>query len=248
MKAVELEEYRIVRLDGIKTPWKINLRGDVQTLDDGTVFVKLNTKCSSLWGLLAADNTNVVRGASLATSSGLKELIELRNQAQQQLFEESTRDASCQLFDAPKKRPRALNTRDQMKELRGAPQSMSVTLAFDGESRAVQVLRPAHPNDSVFVEYSRETLITVLHFLRRSDFTESKRCRHTDLPRGIQRRKQGFLVSFTKADGSPSTKSFKELDDALAHHANPEELESDVDNPQSEQEDIVDEAEAEIKQ
>ena len=200
----------------------ITQKSDVHTLDDGTVFVKLSTQSTSLRGLISSSNDAIENGVTLSNSTGLKLLVDKRNAAQQQSFEESSRESECNLFDAPKKKPRVLNSRDQVKELRTAPQSLTLTLTVDGEPRTVKVLRPVHPLDSVFVEYEASTMGAVLAYLRTAGFDESKRQRSTGLPKGVHRRKQGFMVSFEKPDGLIGRKFVKGVDDALALKADPD--------------------------
>ena len=74
----------------------------------------------------------------------------------------------------------------------------------------------------MFVEYEEVSISAVLKFLRASEFDVGlKRGRSTHLPKGIHVRGDGYSVVYTKPDGSTSQKLCRELDDALAFHADP---------------------------
>jgi len=222
MLAASLMSYRVVGVTGVAPKWKITSPEDVQEMGD-KAFVKLNTMNTSLWALISSDNPNVQNGSAstknLSTSKGLKELINMRNRIQSTALVPQT----CSLFEAPKKKARV--TREKALAMRTTPDSLIIPLIMDGITYDVSVLRPVHPNDAIFVEYSNSSIAAVVHYLRTSQFDDSlKRARTVGLPKGIHKKISGdknYIVTYTKPDGSIAQKFVRELDDALAFHADP---------------------------
>ena len=71
------------------------------------------------------------------------------------------------------------------------------------ELGSVVVMRPIHPNDGLFVEYSDTSIGIVIKFLRESGFDESLATTHEpSLPKGTLKRQSQFLVKYTKNDGN----------------------------------------------
>ena len=126
----------------------------------------------------------------------------LRNQKQASSL--SVEGAQCSLFEQPKKKARVRTPRHQLEAMRQAPDSICLELEVNGIPKEVEVLRPVHPGDNLFVAYQAEMLAAVLHHLRASGFEEAPRCsKPAGLPKGIRTRKGGgYIVKYTKASGS----------------------------------------------
>ena len=135
-------------------------------------------------------------------------------------------------------------SRDQVRGMRRAPESLVITLTTGGADHQIDVLRPIHPDDCVFVEYEDDTISVVLGFLRAGGFGESKRPNTMHLPRGTRVRSAGkhnFSVRYTKGDGTISKKICKTIDEALAFQADPttHDNDDDVDNGEEHDEERV---------
>lgn len=247
MIAASLMSYRVVGISGVAKKWSITAPTDVQEIGD-RAFVKLNTQNPSLWALVASNNPNVAGGASgqyraLSSSKGLTELIAMRNRIQSAALAPE-QPQICSLFEAPKKKAKVAFARDKAAAKRTAPESLILPLEMGGVTYEVSVLRPVHPKDALFVEYSNESIAAVVQWLRTSGFDDGlKRTRTLGLPKGIHKRVLGdkkYVVVYTKPDGSISRKLVRELDDALAFHADPTiklDEDDDADDDASVQED-----------
>jgi hypothetical protein len=247
MITASLMSYRVVGVTGVAKKWSITSPSDVQEIGD-RAFVKLNTQNTSLWALIASNNPKVLGGANsqsrdLKTSKGLTELIAMRNRIQSAALAPE-QPQICSLFEAPKKKAKVTFARDKATAKRTAPESLIIPLQMDGTTYEVSVLRPVHPQDAVFVEYNNASIAAVVQWLRTSEFDEGlKRARTLGLPKGIHKRLFGekkYAVVYTKPDGSISQKLVRELDDALAFHADPTikfDDSSDDDDAESAQED-----------
>ena len=94
--------------------------------------------------------------------------------------------------------------------------SMLIAFAGDSDQESLRVLRPLHPKDGLYVRYTPANIVCLVNFLRNEGFDE---CLSTsaknDLPKGIAKRGNIFLVNYTKRDGNQGWKSFKILEDAI---------------------------------
>ena len=94
--------------------------------------------------------------------------------------------------------------------------SMLIAFAGDSDQESLRVLRPLHPKDGLYVRYTSAYIACLVNFLRNEGFDE---CLSTstknDLPKGIAKRGNIFLVKYTKRDGNQGWKSFKILADAI---------------------------------
>ena len=244
MLGAKLVSYRAVSLPGLKPVWKITNPEDVVEIGD-KVFVKLNPANTGLRNLVCADNDDeaVKAARSLSVSTGLKEIMRLRNRAQSAALTAAEAETTCNLFETPrakKSKTTPKKSRDQVNEMRRAPESLSITLTMGDDEHHIDVLRPVHPNDCVFAEYEDDTISAVLGFLRAKGFGENKRPKNMHLPKGIQVRIQGkyqFIAKYTKGDGTTSQKLFKTIDDALAFQADPTTHDNDDDGDNVEEHD-----------
>jgi hypothetical protein len=217
MKRATLLEIRTVSLDGLKPHWKICKPEDV-TMVDGTAFVRVAPSNYSLNGLISASQEGTM-AATLQNSKGLANLIKMRNMAQAAYLSGSADDTHSNLFDAAPRRKKARVPRHQLEALRKAPQSITLHMAIDDETHEVEVLRPVHSTDNLFIAYDDVMVGAVLHYIRNNGFSEPASRHRADLPKGIHIRKNCFIVKYTKPCGSSGYRSEKTLDSALAFHA-----------------------------
>ena len=227
MLAATCVTIRGVSLDGLKPVWKVTDPKDVVAHGE-QIFIKVNTVSSSLWSLVGVNNPNAtdVSTRSLAANIGLKSLIDKRNKAQSEALDASANVSACSLFGQEAKKRFAGRTRNEITQMRtSASESLEIVISIDGRDEAINVLRPVHPADSLFVEYDERSIAIVLKVLRDSLYTENKRRRTTHLPKGVHVRAQGiyqYSVAYDYPDGTVKQKLFVELEDALAFNADPE--------------------------
>ena len=142
--------------------------------------------------------------------------MRLRIRAQSTALTAAEAETTCILFEASlaktiRTTPR--ESRDQVKEMRRAPESLIITLTTGDDDHHIDVLRPVHPNDCVFVEYEDDTISVVFGFLRAKGFGESKRPNTMHLPKGTHVRKQGkypLTARYTKGDGTTPQKTLQD--------------------------------------
>ena len=131
---------------------------------------------------LVCEGTDVVKpmNASLSHSPGFQELKRARNTKQSRELEEAeTPPASCGLFgrgEAPepaaKKRSRRSMT--QMKELREAPEALTLEApSIDQREppKLIRCIRPIHPCDDLAIELTSETVERVIDVIRSRGIT-----------------------------------------------------------------------------
>ena len=229
-------------LDGLKPQWKISKPCDV-TKVDGEVYIRVCPQNFALNHLVGEDNDDVPstfrsdhRGL-LGCSIGLASLVEMRNRRQAEELSGSA-GRSCSLFEAaPPKKPRVVHKRHEQEALRRAPESITLRLDIDGCVHDVDVLRPVHPKDNLFVQAQPDMLSAVLHKIRTGGFSDpSHNTRTSEFPKGIHARKDSFIVKYTKSNGNTGYKSVKTVADALAFQARSlEPVEEEVEEPVEEE-------------
>ena len=99
-------------------------------------------------------------------SLGLQELIKLRNEAQVKALSEAD-GKTCTLFEGtsrPAKKPRVSHA--QMKTLRDDHDALTVQVSIDGQEHSIDVLRPVHGRDRLWVLYEESSLGAVITYLR----------------------------------------------------------------------------------
>ena len=129
------------------------------------------------------------------------------------------------MFDQAKKKPRWTNSRRQQEAMRQSPDTLTLELDIDGVVHEVDVLRPVHPTDNLFISYKAGMIAAMLHYLRTRGFNDvTPKSSVCILPKGIPRCKHGYVVKFTKPSGAAGYKLCKEsLDEAIAFQAYVEE-------------------------
>lgn len=205
-----------MRVEGLGPEWRIQKSEDVAMLD-GQAFVRVAPSNCSLSRLVAADQETPA-AATLQASNGLASLISMRNQAQALALSSSANAGdSCSLFDAPGRPRRPVRiARHQQQVLRNSPASLTLQVPVGDSTIDVDVLRPIHSADNLFVAYNAEMLTAVLHYIRTNGFKGLVARDRSGLPKGVHKRKGSFVVKYTKPCGSAGYKSRKTLEDALA--------------------------------
>ena len=217
MLAASLHEVRTVGLAGLKGQWKISKPED-SVMVDGEAFVRVAATSYTLMSLVAQPPQT--RSATMASNKGLVNLIALRNETQASYLSDNVKDGPCSLFEPPRKKARVVHPRHEQEALRKTPKSMMLDLKVDGVPYEIEVLRPVHPKDNLFVAYKADVLAPLLHYMRDAGFDDHP-SREQHLPKGIQTRKNGYVVKYNKKDGASGYKCTKTLADALAFHAEP---------------------------
>ncbi len=102
LRAAKLVSYRVVSLQGLSPICKITNPDDVVEIDD-KVFVKLNPSNTGLRNLVSSDRVHGEAKAarSLSVSTGLKELMRLRSQAQSAALTAVEAETTCSLLETP---------------------------------------------------------------------------------------------------------------------------------------------------
>ena len=129
----------------------------------------------------------------------LQELIKLRNEAQVKALSE----ADGKSFHA------------QMKTLRDEDEALTVQVSIDGQEHSIDVLRPVHGRDRLWVLYEESSLGAVITYLRDMPFGD--KLTHAELPDGVTgviKRTNGWIVKKKRDDGSVQHMLTKQLDDA----------------------------------
>ena len=146
-------------------------------------------------------------------SLGLQELIKLRNEAQVKALSEAD-GKTCTLFEGtsrPAKKPRVSHA--QMKTLRDDHDALTVQVSIDGQEHSIDVLRPVHGRDRLWVLYEESSLGAVITYLRDMPFGD--KLTHAELPDGVTgviKRTNGWIVKKKRDDGSVQHMFTKQLD------------------------------------
>ena len=146
-------------------------------------------------------------------SLGLQELIKLRNEAQVKSLSEAD-GKTCTLFEGtsrPAKKPRVSHA--EMKTLRDDHDALTVQVSIDGQEHSIDVLRPVHGRDRLWVLYEESSLGAVITYLRDMPFGD--KLTHAELPDGVTgviKRKTGWIVKKKRDDGSVQHMFTKQLD------------------------------------
>ena len=148
-------------------------------------------------------------------SLGLQELIKLRNEAQVKALSEAD-GKTCTLFEGtsrPAKKPRVSHA--QMKTLRDDHDALTVQVSIDGQEHSIDVLRPVHGRDRLWVLYEESSLDAAITYLRDMPFGDKQT--HAEMPDGVTgviKRKNGWIVKKVQDDGSVQHILTKQRDDA----------------------------------
>ena len=207
-----------VQIAGLKTIIKFNAEDCMET--GGNTYVQLRPSISGLCHMIVENNgekclDDIKFGShySCVHSIGLMELIKLRNKAQIKDLMESDGD-TCTLFASKEdNKPRVSHA--EMKKLRHEPDSIKVAICIEGEMYEVDVLRPVHGRDRLWVLYESANIGAIITLLRAMPFGEKQS--QLELPDGVKnvlKRKNGFLTKKTAFNGKAKYTFTKDLEQA----------------------------------
>ena len=221
MQKATLELSRNIKLEGIKPVWKVNKPHDVAIVGDDT-FVRISPAQYTLNSVLAYKNDELTRGMeqqAVVLSRGLKALIAQRNEKQSDELKQEQSDAKASLFKTPPKQPKLVRTHAEKADMRRDPGVMVIEVVVGDKTVHIDVLRPIHPCDNLFVVYEPEAVAAVIHIMRTMGFDEpQKRDRLPDLPKGVHHRNGFVLAKFPRTtDGMNGYgyKKCKTVEDAV---------------------------------
>ena len=103
----------------------------------------------------------------------------------------------------------------QMKTLRDEDEALTVQVSIDGQEHSIDVLRPVHGRDRLWVLYEESSLGAVITYLRDMPFGD--KLTHAELPDGVTgviKRTNGWIVKKKRDDGSVQHMFTKQLHDA----------------------------------
>ena len=224
--SVTLSDIKCVQMQGMKTVAKFPMDEQV-VCSDGSVFIRLNPRNTSLVALVVEDNDApgiprpVPKNFSLTASDGIKLLRRMRNAAQAESLIEERPQATCTLFasspEAQEKKRQRVMTRSEMAEKR--KEHVPIVISLDGIH--VRVLRPVQQDDVIHVEYEEESLAAVISCIRREGFNEeNRRTRDPTMPKGIQRRDENrYQVAYKDSAGRLKRTMKRTLHEALEAQA-----------------------------
>lgn len=169
---------------------------------------------------------NIPRNASLSQCAGLRELVQLRNNAQQNELHEDR--PACSLFGDPEDdagpQKRVKRTAAELRDNRLNPDVLSVSLPrlhdADNGPASMLCVRPSHPCDDLTVQLTSDVLEHIVARLRSKGITEdvlaSKR-RYSQENPGVWSSGSGtgYVVKFRSDESGAKYKRFRNIMDAL---------------------------------
>ncbi len=222
-----MSETLSVRINNVKGEWPTSLDDDKCEVDD-VRYIRIASQNRGLRKLIFENNelsTGKSVDQSITSSKGLAQLIKQRNEKHAELFtaESSGATLDCTLFadesnEPPKKAPKIAHNKAHL--MRKSPKAMTLEVDVGDSVHEVNVLRPVHPRDNLWVPYQADQLAIILQFIRESGFDEALQMHHHGLPANIYARKQGYVVKYIR-QGAISWKRKATLEDAIAFAAVP---------------------------
>ena len=220
MQQATLELSRTVAIDGLKPLWKIYRPGHTVMVGE-VAFVRVAQSNYTLNSLLTYKNDAVQTGLTykndaVTYSIGLKMLVAQRNAKHAEDFKRQAKEKACSLFKNPiKVQQRASHS--QKADMRNDPQIMVLDADINGTTHHIEVLRPAHPTDNLFIAFTADSIAAAVYIMRTSGFDVPKpRERPPELPKGIHKRGDDhFSVKYVKDDGSSGYKKVKSMTAAV---------------------------------
>ncbi len=230
---------RQVQLPGMKKSWAINKPCDVIDCDEG-VFVRVDPGSWCLTQVVQEDNAkDNMHARTIANSQGLATLLTRRNDMQAQLLApDSFPSDECTLFDhvPQENKKRKHICRSELKAMRDNHKSLTIEVSINGNPMNVRVLRPVHPRDHLFVEFDKHALFTVLMYMRANEFDHVQPRAADDIPKGIHRQKDRYIVKYQNRDGSTKNKIEHSLENAIALKARIDNGEYNLEEEEEEKE------------
>ena len=137
---------------------------------DGHDFVKLSAIDSGFVNVVVGGSCKLARNPSLAGCTGLKELVNLRNDQQM----DDLKPVAPSLFDQPVVGPpkKQRRTKAQLQEMREHPVVVTVYLPPFGDYPGIdlKLLRPLHAHADLVVELDAAMLQHIIMYIRYRGF------------------------------------------------------------------------------
>ena len=148
------------------------------------------------------------------------------------LLTEPETTSGCSLFDdepcaessGDKTKTCPQRTHAEEQQQRESAVALDVNVKFNEKMEIVRMLQPTVARDGLWVKYEADMLAIVAGYIRARGFTEDVkhhyRKENPDVPQGIRKRKDWFLVPYVDTDGIERYPKFPKLEDAKEFKAN----------------------------
>ena len=180
-----------------KVEWKV--KGAYITEIEGVEFVKLPASDPALCKMVCSGIVDrMPKGCSLSQSSGIKELLRLRNEKQSSDLVPAS--SAANLFAAMPDRKRSRRSVAAIREMRDSLALCDVAVPGfrDSAGRDIKMVRPVHPRDDICVQLDKDVLEFIVGFIRFHGLDEAtvanRRQYATAGSRGIWRQGDGLVV------------------------------------------------------
>jgi hypothetical protein len=193
--SITITEMVKIQLEGNRSSWTIGI--DDMTIVNDTKFVKLprsDVSTSAFARLIMGSSKVEGEITSMCGSLGLALLIRLRNEGQAAHMSDIPAGlvGIVEEHEMPLKKKKI--SRQECEDARNAPSVIEIVVPADGESPSftMQVLRPVHSRDDLWVPLCKDVLANLVLYLQTAGFgTEPlPRRRDVTLPAGVQMRTQ----------------------------------------------------------
>ena len=219
-----LIETKAVAIAGLHSVFKIP-QEDICVVDNKT-FICMRPSSAGLVALITESNPlapfPLPKNFSLTTSSGLRMIKEIRNEAQRESLQ--SQPGGCNLFESvPKKIKKTHTTLHELRKTREDKVQMTCTVPWMEDAIELCTLRPVQARDSLWVEFDAKQIGFVVRMIREAGFEEIAKKQDVELPKGMQRKGSGFLVRWKVTVGANKLrhKSFPhdDMDEAVRFNA-----------------------------
>ena len=236
----QLSIINVVSLLGMKCKFRI-LDSDMLMVDSKP-YVRIAAKHYGLSQLICEGNPDAPpmhkQHGLTGYYTGIDKLLQLRNEAQAQDLVPKGGSTLFQIGAShchkppPKRKTR--QSRMELASKRANKEVLQVTLEHNGACKEIDVLRPVHPMDGLYVLYDTYTMTAVLNFIRTFGFHRKEpRLQHQGAP-GIQTIKdKGYLVVMKGVASIKKRKVAKTYDEAVGLLSNGIYDEANADGDQS---------------
>ena len=214
-----LTETRCIKFPGFDKVWVIKSSDAVKC--DDSVYIRMDPRSHTLRGLVCETMKSSIL-KSLTASIGLESMQRLRNEAQALMLAPPKCVGQMLFDDAEHQQKKSRMSRTAMKTARTEASSLDISITVDGEPHMVQVLRPVHPRDNVFILYEPDNITAVVKYIRQCGFADNTNLmtvpRDPAVPQGVHRlmrnKMELFQVVYRKQDGTKGRKCFADIESA----------------------------------
>ena len=220
--AATLIETKSIAIEGLKSVFKVPKQDVVEV--DGKHFICFKPYTPGLIALVTEQNvlapSPLPKNFSLTTSSGLRMIKECRNEAQRDDLEAGP--GGSNLFEVAAKKPKKSHVpQHEIKKAREDLVPITCTLPWGAEDIQLTVLRPVQARDSLWIEYKATTMAFVIKILREAGFNEEPSQKAMELPKGVMRKRDGYLVRWKVLipEMKMKNKTFEDVDEAIRFQA-----------------------------